>query len=323
MMDNNCGVIRDLLPLYVDGACSDASRRLVEEHIQSCPACAKNLARLRDSACEDTLRQEARAVLAPRKWRNRAFAASCALAAFLCVPACLVAALGRGSGADYPLSWLLLLAPSMLVVLAATLLPLRCRRYTGRWTLLGYTASLLLLMIACWVYTADGGAQRYLFAAGAALLYVFSALSILPWALRELPLPGRFAGKKRLATLVWDGTFALALAEGALLTASGRHPALLALSLALLAALTAAAVVLLGRGLWMDRLARAGICVAVAGNALAWALRPILQLTGAEKNAASALQTAQVAVLIAATGAGLALTAAGAWRAYRRVKKTP
>lgn len=34
-----CGVIQDLLPLYVDGAAGEESRALVEEHLRSCPVC--------------------------------------------------------------------------------------------------------------------------------------------------------------------------------------------------------------------------------------------------------------------------------------------
>lgn len=34
-----CGVIRDLLPLYIDDCCSPESRILVEEHLSACPAC--------------------------------------------------------------------------------------------------------------------------------------------------------------------------------------------------------------------------------------------------------------------------------------------
>ena len=32
-MKNSCDVIRDLLPLYADDACSAAIRRMVEEHL--------------------------------------------------------------------------------------------------------------------------------------------------------------------------------------------------------------------------------------------------------------------------------------------------
>lgn len=35
----HCSVIRDLLPLYVDKACSSESAALVEEHLKSCPVC--------------------------------------------------------------------------------------------------------------------------------------------------------------------------------------------------------------------------------------------------------------------------------------------
>ena len=44
-MKTSCGVIRDLLPLYADDACSEESRTLVEEHLAECPACAEELAR--------------------------------------------------------------------------------------------------------------------------------------------------------------------------------------------------------------------------------------------------------------------------------------
>ena len=33
-----CKVVEDLLPLYHDGVCSEESRILVEEHIQTCAA---------------------------------------------------------------------------------------------------------------------------------------------------------------------------------------------------------------------------------------------------------------------------------------------
>lgn len=38
-MEKKCGVIEDLLPLYVDGICSEESKRIVEEHIRDCKKC--------------------------------------------------------------------------------------------------------------------------------------------------------------------------------------------------------------------------------------------------------------------------------------------
>ena len=42
-MNNNCNIIKDLLPLYTDGVCSKESCNLVEEHIKECSACRSEL----------------------------------------------------------------------------------------------------------------------------------------------------------------------------------------------------------------------------------------------------------------------------------------
>lgn len=47
-MKLSCKVIEDLLPLYHDGACSQESRALVEEHLADCPHCSKLLSQMDD-----------------------------------------------------------------------------------------------------------------------------------------------------------------------------------------------------------------------------------------------------------------------------------
>jgi len=44
-----CDVIQDLLPSYVDGICSETSKRYVEEHIEDCPECDQLMRQLRDT----------------------------------------------------------------------------------------------------------------------------------------------------------------------------------------------------------------------------------------------------------------------------------
>lgn len=39
----DCNVIKDLIPLYIDGCCSTDSKRLIEEHIKGCSACKRLL----------------------------------------------------------------------------------------------------------------------------------------------------------------------------------------------------------------------------------------------------------------------------------------
>lgn len=40
---NKCSVVKDLLPLYVDGVCSEESHRLITEHLKECKACRDEL----------------------------------------------------------------------------------------------------------------------------------------------------------------------------------------------------------------------------------------------------------------------------------------
>ena len=45
-MKITCNVIKDLLPLYYDHICSEESRKIVEEHLETCESCRKELAYL-------------------------------------------------------------------------------------------------------------------------------------------------------------------------------------------------------------------------------------------------------------------------------------
>jgi len=56
-MNYNCGVIEDLLPLYVDGACSEESKAAIESHLVSCEECRKKLERMQsDTVVADTIK---------------------------------------------------------------------------------------------------------------------------------------------------------------------------------------------------------------------------------------------------------------------------
>ena len=62
-MNINCEVIRDLLPLYTDDACSEMSRVMVEEHLQNCPSCRDLLQKLRENEIDQNLQAERADVL--------------------------------------------------------------------------------------------------------------------------------------------------------------------------------------------------------------------------------------------------------------------
>ena len=42
-MKKECEMINDLLPLYIDGVCSEESKKLVEEHMKTCDSCRKTV----------------------------------------------------------------------------------------------------------------------------------------------------------------------------------------------------------------------------------------------------------------------------------------
>lgn len=46
----DCDIIYDLLPSYIDGICTQTTRRSVEAHLADCPACAAKARQLRETA---------------------------------------------------------------------------------------------------------------------------------------------------------------------------------------------------------------------------------------------------------------------------------
>lgn len=46
----NCNVVKDLIPLYIDGCCSKESEKIVKEHIESCDVCKRLLESMNTSS---------------------------------------------------------------------------------------------------------------------------------------------------------------------------------------------------------------------------------------------------------------------------------
>jgi len=63
-MNKQCEIVQDLLPLYVDGACSESSAAMVKEHLESCPECKALYEKLCSNTGEETLKAEMIGVVA-------------------------------------------------------------------------------------------------------------------------------------------------------------------------------------------------------------------------------------------------------------------
>ena len=85
-MNISCDVIRDLLPLYAEDMVSRDSARLVEEHLKSCPSCAKELEALRQQAIP--IPRETGQDL--KHFRNRLLWIICGIGAALILPLMLL-----------------------------------------------------------------------------------------------------------------------------------------------------------------------------------------------------------------------------------------
>jgi putative zinc finger protein len=75
MKKNNCNIIKDIIPLYIDDIVSDDTREFVEEHLEHCSNCRKEVAILQKNInweSENELHlQEAQTLKAfKKKWRN-------------------------------------------------------------------------------------------------------------------------------------------------------------------------------------------------------------------------------------------------------------
>ena len=72
-MKNECNIVRDLLPLYIDGAVSEDSRQLLEEHTAICEDCAKERREMMLALPENQEPQKEQAVLqkAAKKLRRK------------------------------------------------------------------------------------------------------------------------------------------------------------------------------------------------------------------------------------------------------------
>ena len=66
-MNKQCEIVQDLLPLYVDGACSESSTAMVKEHLESCPECKALYEKLCSDTGEGSLKAEMVGVVATRE----------------------------------------------------------------------------------------------------------------------------------------------------------------------------------------------------------------------------------------------------------------
>ena len=195
-----CEIIRDLLPLYADDACSRESRELVEEHIKECPGCADELERLRNTEIEEDLKYEKDAVIeyGTRKFRKRSATVGGTLAGLFMIPilVCLIINIFTGAG----LGWFFIVLSSLIVAASLILVPVMAPEDKAFWTFCAFCVSLVVLLgVVCLV-----SRGRWFWIASSASLFGLGVV-FLPFVIRAKPLRKWIAGRnKPLIVIVTD-----------------------------------------------------------------------------------------------------------------------
>lgn len=194
-MNNICEIVRDLLPLYVDKACSSGSARLVEEHLPSCNECTAMYNSMQSGSYETSLQLEKDNVLShhAKAEKRKTLIAGGAIAGILCIPiiVCLIVNLAVGHALD----WFFIVLTSLLVFASLTVVPLIAERQKLVYTIFSFTGSLLLLLLSCAIYTHGD----WFFVAGTSVLFGLSVVC-MPYLVYALPLTPFWKRNKGLLT---------------------------------------------------------------------------------------------------------------------------
>ncbi len=195
-MKNSCDVIRDLLPLYADDACSNDSRKMVEEHLAECPDCGTVLRRLQSHEIENDLQQEKQNVIeyGVRKFKKRSAAVGSTVSGMFMIPilVCLIINLTAGSA----MGWFLIVLAALAVAASLIIVPIMVPRDKAFWTLCAFTASLMILLgVTCLVSRGN-----WFWVASSSVLFGLSVI-FLPFAIRARPLR-KWVGKTNKVLLV-------------------------------------------------------------------------------------------------------------------------
>ena len=195
-MKNSCDVIRDLLPLYADDACSEASRNLVEEHLAECQDCSCMLRRLRNDEIESGLQKEKQDVIeyGERRFKRRSATVGSTVSGIFMVPilVCLIINLVSGSA----MGWFLIVLAAMAVAASLVVVPILVPKDKLFWTFCAFTASLMILLgITCLVSRGN-----WFWVASSAVLFGLSVL-FLPFVIRAKPVQ-KWVGKTNKALIV-------------------------------------------------------------------------------------------------------------------------
>ncbi len=195
-MKYDCKLIEDLLPLYKDGICSEASIKAVQEHLKECPQCTKMLNELNDTEIDDMIIQEKENVIGTQSkfFKRKSALVGSIIAAVFAVPilVCLIVNLAVGHG----LTWFFIVLAAMFIPTSLFVVPLMAPKNRMFLTMTSFTASVILLLGVCCLFT---GGSWFMIAATATLFGL--TICFMPFIACRRPVNAYLKNKKGLAIM--------------------------------------------------------------------------------------------------------------------------
>lgn len=188
-------MIADLLPLYIDNACSPSSAEIVEQHLSECEACTKLCEDMKKSEMmiDRSIAKERDEVLTKQAkfFKRRSAIAGCIIGAIFALPIliCLIVNLATGAG----LTWFFIVLAAMFIPTSLIVVPLMAVEDKFFWTIISFTASLLLLLGVCCIYS---GGDWFLIAATSVLFGL--SIPFMPFVVTAKPVAKRIGNNKLL-----------------------------------------------------------------------------------------------------------------------------
>ena len=195
-MKTDCEVIRDLLPLYADNACSVKSCAMVEEHLQECPDCRELVSRLLKTEIEDALHSEKESVIqyGIRQFRRRSAIVGSAVSGAFMVPTLVIAIMAFVAGST--MNWVTVVLAAFCVAASLIAVPILVPEDKAFWTFCTFCASLIILLGVACIYTRG----NWFWIASSSVLFGLSVI-FLPFVIRARPVR-KLIGKSNRVLIV-------------------------------------------------------------------------------------------------------------------------
>lgn len=198
----SCAVVQDLLPLYVDGVCSDESKHLVEAHLAECADCRALCTALKESEAEALFQADTKTVLRAHAKRQSklALAIGVLIAVFLTAIMGVMLYVTLRGWSDWQTT--VTVGASLLLLAGLTAVPLLAKTKRTTKAIVFSTLALVAVIYCEEIFFSNDGWMEILQIITAVIFTI--SLFGFPFVVRQADLPMPLCNHKLFITLLWD-----------------------------------------------------------------------------------------------------------------------